>query len=670
VTGRQRFGRYDLLLVALAATSTGAFAWARSGSQGWTPLGLVPVAAALPLGPVPARVRRAVEKSGWILFAVILAWVFWWLVSTEGQGQPSPPIPVLLVYSAPLLLVLFLAGRHVWDPARTLIPACLVTVVLAVSRSQIERPMTLPIATVFLAAAGFLLGTDAPSPGRRQRIVRFLVFVLCGVLVAVGITVGLRRAQPWVLQLASQAAFGDAETGFSPETRLGSVQQLELSDRVVMRVWTERPEKLRAWVGTRFDGRTWTALQGRGQVLPPAAGGAQDAQAWPEGVDGSIYALSAAGSPDAQVGSPNAYSIRTVESVPGTIPTPAHVHLIRLPARTLTLDSLGLLHPALEAGTLYSVRDGLIVATSDPNDADLALPPETDPRLRTLAARLAAGVTTNERRVEATVGWLQANVRYSLHVGRFASTQPVAEFLFEKRQGWCEYFASAAAVLLRLQGVPTRYVKGFNVRHRLKRGGHYVVRQADAHAWIDVWMPDRGWVECDPTPPGQFDAAHGEPAGGLWGDLYERLTTVVEDLTAVHWAELPAQLVTYVGQHLRFAGAILAFVLIGLGLQRWITVYGLPRRAVRRPPRAPLEALLAQVDEEWATHRVPRPPSRAPLEHLSQIPPGLLPATSLEVERAVIDCYYRAHFGGQPATETEIAHLWAALQGVIDQTGR
>ncbi len=114
------------------------------------------------------------------------------------------------------------------------------------------------------------------------------------------------------------------------------------------------------------------------------------------------------------------------------------------------------------------------------------------------------------------MAFLQSECHYSLKPGRFRTQQPVAEFLFEKKKGYCEYFASATAVLLRLQGIPARYVRGFTVREANRIGGHYVVREADAHAWVEAFVPGRGWVEADATPAGEYEAAHGGiDRGGL-----------------------------------------------------------------------------------------------------------------------------------------------------------
>lgn len=86
----------------------------------------------------------------------------------------------------------------------------------------------------------------------------------------------------------------------------------------------------------------------------------------------------------------------------------------------------------------------------------LELPKSTDARVHELATQLGQGTSSPERRLRRTVSYFQNEYHYALKVGNFRTSQPVAEFLFEKKQGYCEYFAGAAAVLLRLEGVSTR----------------------------------------------------------------------------------------------------------------------------------------------------------------------------------------------------------------------
>jgi hypothetical protein len=75
--------------------------------------------------------------------------------------------------------------------------------------------------------------------------------------------------------------------------------------------------------------------------------------------------------------------------------------------------------------------------------------------------------------------------------------QPVDEFLFETREGFCEHYASALTVLLRAAGLPARVVTGYQGGEFNALGSYYIVRQSDAHAWTEVWLEDEGWVRVD-----------------------------------------------------------------------------------------------------------------------------------------------------------------------------
>jgi transglutaminase-like putative cysteine protease len=132
----------------------------------------------------------------------------------------------------------------------------------------------------------------------------------------------------------------------------------------------------------------------------------------------------------------------------------------------------------------------------------LLLPTNLSPRVRELAGKITKGKTTSENKITDVIGWLQRTHGYSTTLGRNDHiADPLEDFLFEQSVGHCEYFASAAAILLRLAGVPTRYVNGF-------LGGEWndlqrmvTVRENRAHAWVEAYLGQRGWVRIDPTPP-------------------------------------------------------------------------------------------------------------------------------------------------------------------------
>jgi hypothetical protein len=78
-------------------------------------------------------------------------------------------------------------------------------------------------------------------------------------------------------------------------------------------------------------------------------------------------------------------------------------------------------------------------------------------------------------------------------------SNPVDRFIFETKQGFCEHYASAFAVMMRAVGIPSRIVLGYQGGEINPLGEYMIVRQADAHAWTEVWLPDRGWYRVDPT---------------------------------------------------------------------------------------------------------------------------------------------------------------------------
>ena len=137
-------------------------------------------------------------------------------------------------------------------------------------------------------------------------------------------------------------------------------------------------------------------------------------------------------------------------------------------------------------------------------------PPRRPPQR--LAAAAARGATRScspagSRRAPTSELEVVRRVEDYLTSGRFRYTtdveepgaDPLLDFLFKTRAGYCQHFAGAAALLLRLAGVPTRVVSGFATGKRTGENT-YDVRDEDAHAWIEVYFPGYGWVPFNPTP--------------------------------------------------------------------------------------------------------------------------------------------------------------------------
>ena len=127
----------------------------------------------------------------------------------------------------------------------------------------------------------------------------------------------------------------------------------------------------------------------------------------------------------------------------------------------------------------------------------LEVAPDVDPRMIQLAHSIAGDNLDATGKVEAITNFLLKNNQYSLTTKR-GPGDPVSSFVLQKKSAHCEYFASAAAILLRCAGVPARYATGY-LAHETENG-QTTVRSRDAHAWTEAWIDGVGWIVVDATP--------------------------------------------------------------------------------------------------------------------------------------------------------------------------
>ncbi|WP_100488966.1 DUF4129 domain-containing transglutaminase family protein [Sporolactobacillus pectinivorans] len=186
-------------------------------------------------------------------------------------------------------------------------------------------------------------------------------------------------------------------------------------------------------------------------------------------------------------------------------------------------EQISYFEPTFQVSALRKVTSG-----NDPiqiRNLDLQLPKELPNRVRTLAGHIMAGQGNRYDQVMAVVRYLKSS-RFSYSTNRVprpAKNQDyVDQFLFDSHVGYCDNFSTSMVVLLRSEGIPARWVKGFSSGTYMgesedRVGGKrvlrsvYEIRNADAHSWVEVYFPGSGWVSFDPTPtftdPGQFASA-------------------------------------------------------------------------------------------------------------------------------------------------------------------
>jgi transglutaminase-like putative cysteine protease len=145
----------------------------------------------------------------------------------------------------------------------------------------------------------------------------------------------------------------------------------------------------------------------------------------------------------------------------------------------------------------------------------LLLPGSTDRRILELARETAVGNSPLER-ARSLEKHLRTRFAYSTELPQQREKDPLADFLFVRKKGHCEYFASSMAVMLRVVHIPSRVVTGFQSGVYNPMTGWHVIRASDAHSWVEAWLPGRGWTTFDPTPP-DTSGSHG--MGAIWSQV-------------------------------------------------------------------------------------------------------------------------------------------------------
>jgi len=133
----------------------------------------------------------------------------------------------------------------------------------------------------------------------------------------------------------------------------------------------------------------------------------------------------------------------------------------------------------------------------------LHVPSQSAPKTRRLAKALMAQTTgssePNAKLVQLALDYIKKEPFYYTQKPPLLHDNPIDEFLFETRKGFCEHYASAFAVLMRIAGIPSRVVTGYLGGEYNSAGKYWAIKQSDAHAWTEVWLPNQGWVRVDPT---------------------------------------------------------------------------------------------------------------------------------------------------------------------------
>ncbi|MCX5746878.1 MAG: transglutaminaseTgpA domain-containing protein [Proteobacteria bacterium] len=174
-----------------------------------------------------------------------------------------------------------------------------------------------------------------------------------------------------------------------------------------------------------------------------------------------------------------------------------------------------------------------------PRGYEVYLGPDVNPywdraitrRTMDLATQITRGLTNDYDKAVAIQQWLDANLTYTLEQKDPEGQEPIDFFLFDRKMGHCEYFASAFAILARAARIPTRQVNGFLGGEWNEYKGYVAVRAGDAHSWDEVFFPTVGWVTFDPTPAASIDEL------GRGGDGFRARMARMLDTLRFQWGK-------------------------------------------------------------------------------------------------------------------------------------
>ena len=275
-----------------------------------------------------------------------------------------------------------------------------------------------------------------------------------------------------------------AKTGFSENIRLGELSEIQEDNIVIFRAKTKKlKDELLYWRGITlnfFDGKTWISIKSKeiqNKVILKGLPVVQIIYLEPYG-DRYLFGLDKPYNIDYQYDFTKPSQLANFTF---NFPTPIFSRI---------------------KYKVISILTEVISEKSVNTELYLQIPQNISSKIRNLALSLK-GKDDEETAIKILKFLKYGNYRYSLK-GLPISSNPLEDFLFKYKYGNCEYFASSMAILLRLNGIPARLVAGYKGGIYNEIGGYYLVRESDAHVWVEAFIKDKGWVRYDPTPSSTY----------------------------------------------------------------------------------------------------------------------------------------------------------------------
>jgi hypothetical protein len=290
----------------------------------------------------------------------------------------------------------------------------------------------------------------------------------------------------------------------------------------------------------------------------------------------------------------------------------------------------------------------------------LQLPESRNWRARALAENMRRAAATDRDMLQQVLTMFRSQPFFYTLTPPLLGEDPIDDFLFNTRSGFCEHYASAFAFLMRAAGVPARVVTGYQGGEINPIGDYLIVRQSEAHAWAEVWMEGEGWIRVDPTAavsPLRVQAgiaaaipATDAPLFVRGNSEWMRQLRFTWDSFANTWnqwvlgydPERQYWLLSRVGLD-RATWQTLTVILVVITSCIMALLAALMLRHLRRGQRDPAAAIYARFCRKLARRGARRAPAEGPADFAARAA-GLLPQAAAEI-RAISAQYIALRYG-------------------------
>ncbi len=506
------------------------------------------VAGLAALAPLPLPFNDVIGVLSLLLFLLGIGLFVWRTSEGKVESIPNWSMNVLGLVYLPIFLIEF---GFFWQGQllRPLVHLALFTLVVKLFGMRRERDKwhilllifflfvasmgssVHPSILVFLAAflglsilvlarfASFHVLGNYGAATQKRRPLPFRGFVITSTVLTLVGAVPLfvllpRLGGPYVVGPGGGEAGGQGASGPTDTITLDVIGRVRTSREVTMRVSYETPPP--EGHDMRFRGGVYSEFLGNGWRR-----GDREMERMKRNRDGFFH-----------IGEGRFKSWASVWLEPfvsSTLVVPIETVALELRSSVLQMDSAGVLSLQLGLGGTLNYRVGmaptsrlLVVGTEtrpEPREVDLR---GVSAPITELAEQVAGSGSAQmkARRIEA---FLASEYDYTLDLVGSQVDSPVEAFLFDWRQGHCEYFASSMVLMLRSIGIPARLVTGFLGGEYNPFEGYYVLRQSDSHAWVEAFTPEEGWQVFDPTPASGLPQSRSAGLNHMLAQAYDYL---------------------------------------------------------------------------------------------------------------------------------------------------